>query len=143
MSEADFRDLTARIYAALSGPPGPRDYSAIRALYRDDARLIRTGIGADGRPFVRAMTLDEHEKDVSALLADTAFEEVEIAHRAERFGQVAQVRSVYRFRYGEGDGAREGRGVNYLTLVEEGGRWQVASIVWDNEREGLSLPALS
>ena len=140
MTRADFRDITEAIYAAISGPPGPRNYDRIRKYYTADARLIRTGIGADGKPFAKSMTVDEHEKDVSALLADMAFEEVEIAHEAEIFGNVARVRSVYRSVYGSGPKARHGRGINYMNLVFDGRDWKVASVVWDNEREGLAIP---
>ena len=35
---------------------------------------------------------------------------------------------------------RRGRGVNFFTLVHENGQWRIMSIVWDNERPGLSLP---
>ena len=35
--------------------------------------------------------------------------------------------------------AREGRGVNVLNVVNEGDGWKIMNIVWNNEREGLSL----
>ena len=142
MTRTDFRDITEAIYAALSGPAGPRDYSAVRHYYLPDARLIRTGIDAEGRSFMKVMSVDDHEKDVSALLADMAFEEIEIDHKAEIFGNVGRARSVYRSVYGSGPGAREGRGVNFLNFVHDGDDWKIASIVWDNEREGLSLDQL-
>ncbi len=135
-----FRDIAEAIYAAISGPPGPRNYDAIRHLYADGARLIRTGIDEKGKPFAKSMSVDEHERDVSKRLADMAFEEVEIAHEAEIFGNVARVKSVYRSVYGSGANAREGRGINYMNLVFDGRDWKVASVVWDNEREGLAIP---
>ena len=36
--------------------------------------------------------------------------------------------------------AGEGRGVNFFNLVKSGDEWIIMSIVWDNERPGLSLP---
>lgn len=139
MTRTDFRDVTEAVYAALSGPPGPRNYDSIRQYYTKDARLIRTGIDANGNPFATAMTVDEHEADVSRLLADMAFEEAEIAHEAEIFGHVARVKSVYRSVYGSGPMARHGRGINFFNLVYDGRDWKIASCIWDNERPGLSI----
>lgn len=136
---SDFRDITEAIYAALSGPPGPRNYDAIRPLYTDDARLIRTGVDENGKPFMKVMTVDEHEADVSKLLAGMAFEEAEIGHEAEVFGHVARVKSVYNSVYGSGPSARRGRGINFFNLVYDGSDWKVASCIWDNERPGLSV----
>ena len=36
---------------------------------------------------------------------------------------------------------RSGFGVNFFNLVNEGHGWKIMNIVWDNEREGLSLSA--
>jgi hypothetical protein len=32
------------------------------------------------------------------------------------------------------------RGINSIQLFHDGARWWVASIMWDNEREGVALP---
>jgi hypothetical protein len=36
---------------------------------------------------------------------------------------------------------RQGRGVNFFNLVNEGHGWRIMNIVWDNERDGTSLSA--
>ena len=139
MDRTDFRDITEALYAAISGPAGERNYDAVRQFYHPDARLIRTGVDADGKSFVTSMSVDEHERDVSRHLAHMAFEEVEIAHEAEMFGHVARVKSVYRSVYGSGAEARMNRGINFFNLVFDGENWKIASIIWDNERPGLRV----
>lgn len=62
------------------------------------------------------------------------------SRRSRVFGNVARLTSVYEFTWQSPTETRRGRGVNFFTLVLEGGRWRVMSIVWDNERPGLSLP---
>ncbi len=47
---------------------------------------------------------------------------------------------VYEFTWQSPRENRRGRGVNFFTLVHENGQWRIMSIVWDNERPGLSLP---
>jgi hypothetical protein len=139
-AEADFRELTATLYRAVSAAAGERDWDAVRRCYHPEARLVRTGLDAGGRPFARVMSLDAYIEDVEALLKDVRFAEIEIGHEAEVFGNVARLTSVYEFTWESPEGRREGRGVNYFTLVSENGRWQVMSIVWDTERPGNALP---
>jgi hypothetical protein len=143
VSEAeDRRIIKAMInedYAMLSGPPGPRPYDAVKHHYHPTARMVRTGVDESGRPFATVMTVDEHHADVDRKFAGTAVLEEELDHQCEVFGNIARVRSVYRSVYGMGPSAREGRGVNFYNLIRENGAWKIMSIVWDNERPGLSL----
>ncbi|MFZ5618665.1 MAG: hypothetical protein ACOZAA_15220 [Pseudomonadota bacterium] len=126
-------------YAMLSGPPGPRAYDAVKHHYHPAARMVRTGVDERGESFATVMTVDEHHADVDRKFVDMAFLEEEIGHACEIFGNIARVRSVYRSVYGEGPAAREGRGVNFYNLIRDNGRWRIMSIVWDNERPGLTL----
>lgn len=134
------RAMIVEVYAMLSGPPGPRPYDSVKQYYHNDARLVRTGVDGEGRAFATVMSIDDHHADVDEKMANIAFLEEEIAHDCEIFGNVARVRSVYRSVYGAGDEACEGRGVNFFNLVKSGDEWIIMSIVWDNERPGLSLP---
>ena len=72
-------------------------------------------------------------------VAANSFYEVEIARREFHFGAMAHVLSVY-----EGRDAPNGkilkRGINSIQLFHDGARWWVASIMWDNERDGVALP---
>jgi hypothetical protein len=139
--KVDFRELTAALYRVVSAAPAQRDWQAVRPLYHPDARLVRTGVGPDGTPFVRVFTLDAYIANVRELLdGETRFSEVEIAQESVVFGNVARLTSVYEFTWQSPQETRRGRGVNFFTLVREAGQWRVMSIVWDNERPGLSLP---
>jgi hypothetical protein len=133
------RAMFHQAYAMLSGPPGPRAYDAVKHHYHPAARMVRTGVDDAGEPFATVMAVDEHRADVDRKFAATTFLEEEIDHQCEVFGNIAQVRSVYRLVYGSPPDAHEGRGVNFYNLIREGGRWKIMSIVWDNERPGLRL----
>lgn len=133
------REMICEDYAMLSGPAGPRAYDAVKHHYHPAARLVRTGIGEDGKAFATVMTVDQHHADVDAKFRASAFLEEELDHQCEVFGNVAQVRSVYRSVFGSGATAREGRGVNFYNFARIDGAWKIMSIVWDNERPGLSL----
>lgn len=140
MSEPDFRDMTGTLYRAVSAAPGERDWAAVRRIYHPEARLVRTGLNPDGSTFAKAMSLAAYIENVEQLLKDVRFSEVEIGHEAEVFGNVARLTSVYEFTWDAPTEHREGRGVNFFTLIRENGHWRVMSIVWDTERPGNVLP---
>ena len=137
--EEEFRNITRRLYEVISQPAGERDWESIRDLYHQRATMVRTGIGEDGQPFVLAMTFDEYIDNATALLEGIRFSEVELSQEATVFGNVARLASVYEFEYRLPDEIRRGRGVNFFNLVNEGHDWKVMNIVWDNERDGVSL----
>ena len=136
----EFRDITRRLYEVISQPAGERDWGSVRDLYHPRATMVRTGIGDDGQAFVLAMTFDEYIDNAAGLLEGIRFSEVELSQQATVFGNVARIASVYEFEYRSADGVRSGRGVNFFNLVNEGQGWKVMNIVWDNGREGVSLP---
>ena len=136
----EFRDITRRLYRVISQPAGERDWDSVRHLYHPRATMVRTGIDDNGQPFVLAMSFDEYVDNAAALLEGIRFSEVEVSQEATVFGNVARLASVYEFEYRfPDDTVRRGRGVNFFNLVNEGAGWKVMNIVWDNERNGVSL----
>jgi len=138
--EIDFREMTWALYSAVSAPPGQRNWTAVRQHYHSEARLVRTGVNPDGSRFARVMTLDDYIENVEVLLNDVQFTEVELSHEAVVFGNVARLTSVYEFSWRSPTETRQGRGVNFFTVIREADRWRIMSIVWDSERAGLTLP---
>ena len=142
-SREEFRSLTRRLYEVVSAPTAERNWESVRSLYHPRATMVRTGLGDDGQPFVLAMTFDEYAANATEKLKDVSFSEKELSQEVQVFGNVARIASVYEFTrqsVGESAGATErGRGVNFFNLVNEGHGWKIMNIVWDNEREHLSL----
>jgi hypothetical protein len=136
----DFHEMTRVLYRAVSAPAGQRDWDACRYYYHPDARLVRTGVDAEGTPFARVMSLDEYIVNVEGLLKDVRFSEIELVQEAVTFGNVARLTSLYEVSWKSATEDRHGRGVNFFTLINDAGRWRIMSIVWDNERTGLTLP---
>ncbi len=128
------------LYESISGYAGePRQWERDRALYAPGALLIPMR-PPDGRgAAAEILDFDGYVKSRTPFFAAIDFFEVEIARREFHFGAMAHVLSAY-----EGRDAPNGRilkrGINSLQLFHDGQRWWVASIMWDNEREGVSLP---
>jgi hypothetical protein len=128
------------MYAMISGPAGPRDWGRQAAIFHPDVRQMRTGVDESGKPRIKIMSRDEYRENTAPFFAENAFYEVEIARRIDVFGNMAHVWSAYEARTALDDAKPERRGVNSIQLYrDETGRWQIISMIWDNERDGLTL----
>ena len=58
----------------------------------------------------------------------------------EEFGNLVSVWSTYESRKAEADEKPFARGINSIQLIHAQGRFWIASIIWDDERPGLTLP---
>jgi hypothetical protein len=137
--EPDFRCLTTKLYALLSGPAGPRDWEAERHLYHEEARLVRVnskrgrpGGSLGAAPRINVMSFDEYAEAADKLFALCGFWESETSHDAEIIGDTGQIRSGYNSRLDHDGVVTEWEGVNFIQVVrDDAGDWKVLSIVWD------------
>ena len=127
-------------YEVISGPAGaPRDWRRDSTLYSEGATFVAMDV-KDGKPVYAILTAEEYRRKTNASFVKNGFFETEIGSRIERFGNVAQVRSVYETRR-VANGPLDGRGVNYLTVFWDGTRWWITGAVWDDERPDNPAPA--
>jgi hypothetical protein len=130
------------MYAMISGPKGPRDWSRQATCFHPEARQIRTWVDAAGRPACKIMSVDEYARDTAPYFAEHDFHEVEIGRRIDLFGNIAHVWSAYDARTALADAEPERRGINSIQLFRDPELgWRIISMIWDNEREGVALPA--
>lgn len=127
--------LVARVYAAISGPAGPRDWEAFKALFVPEARLVPVG---DKGPLV--LDVQGYIDRAGAMMAKEGFYESEVARRVERYGNVAHVFSTYESRHAPGE-APFARGINSIQLVRTPAGWRVLHIVWQSETPTLPIPS--
>lgn len=123
------------MYAIISGPAGPRDWSRQANCFLPEARQVRTFLDAEGRPAMTIMGLDDYARDVTPYFAANAFHEVETGRRIDLFGNMAHVWSAYEARTSPDDAEPERRGINSIQLFRhpELG-WRIIHMIWDNAR---------
>tara|TARA_R110002096_G_scaffold96916_4_gene216021 strand:+ start:96 stop:542 length:447 start_codon:yes stop_codon:yes gene_type:complete len=139
--EDRIRDVITRMYAMVSGPAGPRDWSAQMEIFHPQARQIRTAIGQDGTPSLTAMSPETYRENTREFFAANDFFETELGFEIRVFGNIAHVWSAYEAVSNRTDTAPERRGINSIQLFrDETGRWRIIAMIWDNERDGLGLP---
>ena len=133
-------DIVRVSYEVISGPPGtPRQWRRDSTLYAPGAMFHALHQDAQGQVKVTSMTPEEYRRRTDQGFVKNGLIEYEIGTHAERFGNVAQVRSVYAMRRTT-DGPVTARGVNYFQLYWDGTRWWITGMVWDDERKDNPIP---
>jgi len=140
-SDVDTVDhLLASLYDVISGPAGKaRDWDRFRSLFLPDGRLgvIRPDVPAKGD--VVFLSPDMYVERDDPYFKTHGFFEHSIANRVEEFGNLVHVWSTYESRRAEND-QPFARGVNSIQIAQAQGRFWLASVLWDEERSGLTLP---
>jgi hypothetical protein len=123
------------MYAMISGPAGPRDWSRQASCFLPEARQVRTWVDDDGRPQMKGMSLEEYASNTQSFFDTNAFYEVETSRRIDLFGNIAHVWSAYEARRTPDEEPPERGGINSIQLFRhpELG-WRIVHMIWDNER---------
>jgi hypothetical protein len=138
----DRREIEAlldRMYAMVSGPAGPRDWSYQYEIFHPLCRQIRTGIEKSGEVWLKIFDPGQYRDEADEHFANMSFYEVETRREILIFGNVAHVWSAYEARTDPDDDVPERRGINSIQLFRDETGWRVISMIWDNERPGLSV----
>ena len=124
------------MYAMISGPAGPRDWSRQEKCFLPEAVQVRTWVDDQDRPVKKAMRLDEYARDTQPFFDANDFYEVETARRVDLFGNIAHVWSAYEARRSPDDAEPERRGINSIQLFRDPDLgWRIIHMIWDNERQ--------
>jgi len=138
---ASIDGILAAFYDVVSGAAGqPRQWGRDRSLYVPDIRFVQTGVDRQGRVTAERMSHQEFVDGSNGQMVKNGFFETEIHRTTQRFGNIAQVMSTYEMRSTAG-GPLIGRGINSVQLYWDGSRWWIASVAWDDERDGNQIPA--
>jgi len=130
------------VYDVISGSAGQkRDWDRMRSLFAPDAQLsavVKRG-GAEAATRI-VMTVEDYVKNSGPALESRGFFEKEIARRIESFGGITHVWSTYEARTKVDDAKPLMRGINSIQLMNDGKRWWVVSIYWQQESAANPLP---
>jgi hypothetical protein len=128
------------MYAMISGPRGPRDWSRQQQVFHPEARQIRTWVDDRGDPVLKIMSVDEYADDTTPFFAEHDFFEIELWRRIRLFGNMAHAWSAYEARSYLGDAPPERRGINSIQLFRTAaGEWRIVAMIWDNERGATAI----
>ena len=131
------------VYEVISGDAGvKRDWDRFRTLFYRDARMIPTGKNPQtGVHGARVMTPEDYVTRSGPYLEQNGFHEREIARKVDQFGNIAQVFSSYESFHKKDDKTPFMRGINSFQLLNDGKRWWVVTIYWQQESPDTPIPA--
>ena len=134
--------IVGALYNVISGDQGvARDWDRFRALFHPTARLMPSGLNAQGVGVVRSITPDEYIALAEPVLVGQGFHEREIARRSERFGRIVHVWTTYESLHTLSDPQPFARGINSIQLFHDGSRWWILSVYWQGESPSEPIPA--
>lgn len=135
---AEMASVLADFFSAVSFPAGGRpDYAALPGLFSEDARLIKNTGGVPEISTVDDFIVPRQQQVDSGAL--TSFEEFEVGHETEVFGNVGHRFSAYGKR-GTSDGVEfEARGMISTQFIRTPSGWRISAMAWDDERPGLTI----
>ncbi len=130
------------VYDVISGPAGKkRDWNRMRSLFIPGARLIPTAPGKTGDGVAsRVLDVEGYVTRAGSYLETNGFFEREAARRTEQYGNIAHVFSTYESRHKADDPKPFARGINSFQLMNDGKRWWIVTIFWQEETPTNPLP---
>ncbi len=133
--------MIASVYGVISGPAGQkRDWERMRSLFQPEARMISVAKGRDGAVRKQVLTVEDYIKGSGPFLEERGFFEKEVARKVEQYGNIAHVFSTYEARQKADDAKPFMRGINSFQLWNDGKRWWVVTIFWQQEDPTTPLP---
>jgi len=129
--------ILVAIYDVISGPAGDRDWNRFRSLFAPEARLTSAQKNKDGSIFLE--NVEGYVQGAGDYFKTHGFYEKSVVNRVDKFGNIAQVFSSYESRNAPNE-KPFARGINSIQLFNDGTRWWVLSILWDEETPANPLP---
>jgi len=112
-----------------------------RSLFMDGARLMPTVRRGDNPGIIRVQSVEDYVKQASGGPKRGGFSEREIARTSQSFGNIMQIFSTYETHRDSSD-RKPIHGINSIQLFNDGKRWFVVSVLWDNEAPDKPIPTV-
>jgi hypothetical protein len=133
--------ILAALYDVISGPPGAKhDWDRMRTLFTPDARMIAVGTGRNGKIFRRGFSVEDYIKLGGPAIEKRGFSEKEISRKTEQYANIVQIFSTYESRILATDPKPYARGINSFQLWNDGSRWWIVTVFWQEEDAANPLP---
>lgn len=134
--------IITAVYDVISGDAGEaRDWDRWHSLFTEGASLsaiTRLPSGEIGRVIMTPQTWVERSGTV---IERDGFVEAEIGRVTEEYGLIAHAFSTYESYRSRSDSEPFARGINSFQLMNDGDRWWVVSVFWQQESSQFPIPA--
>ena len=110
-----------------------------RSLFVPGVRLMPTLRPPTAKGIIRIQTVENYVEQAGSGPPRHGFSEREIARTSQAFGNIMQAFSTYETHRDSSD-KNPIRGINSIQLFDDGTRWWVVSVLWDNARADKPIP---
>jgi hypothetical protein len=111
---ASMDSVIEAMYRSVSGPEPGLDTETLQRIFLPQARMIRTGLGDDGKVWRTEMSVDDYQENTRELLP------------------FAYVLSEYEAKDNPDSDELLLSGVNSIQCVFDGDQWWVAQLLWNH-----------
>jgi hypothetical protein len=131
--------IVKAFYEVISGKVGePRQWGRDKTLYAPGARLVGMSL-RNGKPHASIMTQEQYINGANEFFVKEGFIEREIGRTVRQFGNIAHVFSAYEWET-SGEKKQKARGINSIELYNDGKRWWISAVTWEEERPENPIP---
>ena len=128
------------LYEVISGDANvERDWDRFRNLFTSNAQLIPIAVQPDST-FPVFYSPEEYIEVAGPYLLSNGFFEKEVARQTEDYGHMVHAFSTYEAFHTSKDTEPFMRGINSIQLMNNGERWFVINIMWEQERPDNQIP---
>ncbi|MDT0557452.1 hypothetical protein RM697_02255 [Ichthyenterobacterium sp. W332] len=129
------------LYSVISGEKGEeRNWDLFKYLFKPNAKLIPSGRDKDNIHVVRYMSPQDYIESSGKWLIENGFYEKELHRTVQTFGNITQVFSSYESFKSKNDTKPFMRGINSIQLLNDGQRWWIVNIYWQQESKDNPIP---
>lgn len=129
------------LYSVISGDKGEeRNWELFKHLFKPEAKLIPSGRNKDNVHVVRYMSPSDYINSSGKWLLENGFHEKELHRTVQTFGNITQVFSSYESFRSKNDTEPFMRGINSIQLLNDGERWWIINIYWQQESKDNPIP---
>ncbi len=134
--------IIGALYHVISGPAGQkRDWDRFRSLFAPGARLMPTGRDQAGKGRMTVWSAEDYIKTAGGGLETSGFFEREIGRTVAQYGKIVQAFSAYDSRRLAADEKPFARGINSIQLFDDGTRWWIVTVLWEQDSAANPIPA--
>ncbi len=132
-------ELIDALYASISFPEGGQPpLEQLKELFLPNGWLVNNNGEVPEMYTVETFILAFRKQISNHSLR--SFEEREVDHHTDLFGNIAQRFSTYEARHSPDDDKPFSRGINSIQMICSNGLWRITSMVWSDETPERPLP---
>lgn len=133
-------EAVSALWNALSNDPGASaDLVALKRIFHEDAVIFGGRYKEGGVPVVRRSTAEDFLKPYERA-GEKGFYECEVSRVMQVYDRFAVAYSVVESRADKTAAVADFVGVNSVQLYKVGSQWQVLSLYYHVEKQGLPIP---